>query len=130
MKLCRVLPWLLCALLAACGGDGLAAMKPEVDLEIVNQSSCNVENARARFGENVCAWGRLVSGATKIYLYFPHAITAEAELHWDEPGGHRAEKIDLGKIYPRGKSGRLTFTLRDDRVETGFCEKSAPGARQ
>ena len=36
MKLFLVLPWLLCALLAACGGNGLAAMKPEIDVEIVN----------------------------------------------------------------------------------------------
>lgn len=124
MKLFRVLPWLLCALLAACGGNGLAAMKPEIDVEIVNQSSRNLENAQARFGENACAWGRLVRGATAIYLYFPHAITAQAGLHWDEPSGHRAEKIDLSKIYSRGKSGRLTFTVHEDRVEVGFREKS------
>lgn len=44
---------------------------------------------------------------------------------WDEPGGHRVEKLDLRKIYPPGKSGRLTFTVHDDRVEAIFREKSA-----
>lgn len=124
MKSVRLLPWLICALLAACGGSGLAAMKPEVDLEIINQSSRHLENSQVRFGDQTCAWGRLVKTATAIYLYYPHPITAQAELHWDEAGGHRVEKLDLSKTYPAGKSGRLTFTVYDGRVEVVFREKS------
>ena len=124
MKPERLLPWLLCVLLTGCGSNGLAAMKPEVDVEIINQSSHNLENTQARFGGNVCAWGRLVKTASAGYGFYPHPITAQTELHWDEPGGHRVEKLDLRKIYPPGKSGRLTFTVYDGRVEVSFREKS------
>lgn len=122
MKSIRVLLWLICALLAACGGSGLAAMKPEIDVEIVNKSSRDLGNAEVRFGERVCGWGSVGKTFTKIYLFYPHPITAQAELHWYESGGHRLEKLDLSKTYPTGKSGRLTFTVYDGRVEVNFRE--------
>lgn len=90
---------------------------------MVNQSARDLENAEARFGDHVCKWGSVVKTASKSYMYYPHPITAQMELHWDA-AGHRVEKIDLSKIYPRGKSGRLTFTVYDDRVEVNFREKN------
>ncbi len=124
MKLDVLLIGCFCVLLAACSGRGLAAMKPEVDVEIVNQSSHSLENAKARFGDYACEWGWVAKSGTKGFGFYPHPITAETVLHWDEEGKHRVEKIDLLKIYPRGKSGRLTFTVYDGRVEARFREKS------
>jgi hypothetical protein len=115
---------LLCILLVGCGSNGLAAMKPEVDAEFINKSSRDLHNTKVYFGERICEWGNVGKTFTAIYLYYPHPITARAELHWDESEGHRVEKLDLSKIYPAGKSGRLTFTVYDDRVEVTFREKS------
>ena len=122
MKTEHLLPWLLCVFLTACGTTGLASvLKMEVD--IVNQSSRDLQEARVRFGNFDCKWGWVVKTATKSYLFYPHPITAQTELHWDDEGKHRMEKIDLTKIYPSGKSGRLTFTVFDGRVEATFREK-------
>jgi len=124
MKLSAMFVGLLCLLLVGCGSGVLAAVKPEVDVEIVNKSSHDLENAKARFGDHACDWGWVIKTATKGYGFYPHPITARAELHWDESGGHRVEKLDLSKIYLPGKSGRLTFTVYDGRVEVTFREKS------
>ena len=64
--------------------------------------------------------------AANNFLSHPHPIAAQTELHWDEDGKPRMEKLDLRKIYARGKSGRLTFTVYDGRVEVIFREKSSP----
>jgi hypothetical protein len=94
-----------------------------MEVEIVNQSSRDLQNTKARFGDYAFEWGSVVKGGTKGFGFYPHPITAQTELHWDEAGGHRMEKIDLSKIYPPGKSGRLTFTVFDGRVEATFREK-------
>lgn len=127
MNLRTLFAGLLCLLLAGCGNRGLAAVKPEIDVEIINKSSRDLENAMARFGDNACEWGWVIKKATKVYGFYPHPITAKVELHWDESGGHRVEKLDLTKIYPRGKSGRLTFTVYDERVEVSFRGKTHAG---
>ena len=113
---------LFCLLLGGCGGSGIAARKLEVDVEIINQSSRDLKNAKARFGDYACEWGWVIKTATKGFGFYPHPITAETELDWDEEGMHRVERIDLRKIYPSGKSGRLTFTVYDGRVEVSFRE--------
>jgi len=120
MKIIPLWFFLFCTLLDGCAGSGLAAMKPEVDVEIVNKSSCNLGNAKAYFGDYVCEWGSVIVSTRKGFGFYPHPITPQTELHWDEAGGHRVEKIDLSKIYPPGKSGRLTFTVYDGRVEATF----------
>jgi hypothetical protein len=97
---------------------------PQLELEVSNSGSRSVQNTFAKFGDNLCSWGWVSAGATKSYLHFPHPITPDAEMHWDEEGKHRVEKLDLRKIYPPGKSGRLTFTVHDDRVEVTFREKT------
>ncbi len=56
-----------------------------------------LENTTARFVENACAWGRLVKAATAIYLFYPHPLTAETELSWDEAGGQLAEPVAFGE---------------------------------
>jgi hypothetical protein len=122
MKFNRFISCVVWAWLAGCGSNGFAGI-PEMEIEIVNQSSHRLENALARFGEYKCVWGYV--GKTASYMLYPHPITAQAELQWDENGKHRAEKIDLRKIYPRGKSGRLTFAVHDDRVEVSFRETPA-----
>lgn len=120
MKTEHLLPWLLCVFLTACGTSGLASVL-KVEVEIVNQSSRSLENTLARFGGYECKWGYV--GKSASYMFYPHPITAQTELHWDDEGKHRMEKIDLSKIYPAGKSGRLTFTVFDGRVEATFREK-------
>lgn len=111
-------------LLASCSQSRLALVKPDIDVEIVNVSSHDLSNAKVHFGENVCGWGWVGKAATKGFGFYPHPITAQAELHWDEAGRHRVEKLDLGKIYPPGRSGRLTFTVKDGGVAVSFQERS------
>jgi len=121
MKLDALMVGFFCVLLAACGSSGLLAMKPAVEVEVINQSSHDLRNTEARFEDHGCKWGAVVRNTSASYMYCPYPITAQLELHWDVATGHRAEKLDLGKIYPRGKSGRLTFTVYNDRVEANFC---------
>jgi len=101
---------MFCVLLAASSSNGLAVMKPDVDVEIVNHSMRRLENAQARFGEHICKWGWVIKRAG--YGFYPHRITENAELSWDDEGKHKVENIDLRTIYPPGRSGRLTFTAR------------------
>jgi hypothetical protein len=95
-----------------------------MEVEIDNQSSRALENTQARFGDNVCKWGHVGKKYSASYMFYPHPITAKTELHWDENGKHRVEKLDLSNIYSAGKSGRLTFTVYDGHVEVSFREKS------
>ncbi len=123
MKLKLFFIALYCFLLVGCGNSGIAGVKPEIDVEIINLSSRDLENAKAHFGQYVCEWGWVVKNATKGFGFYPHPITPETKLHWDEEGKNRVEKLDLQKIYQAGISGRLTFTIRDERVEVSFRER-------
>jgi hypothetical protein len=114
---------LFCFLLVGCDADGLTAVKAEVHVEIVNRSSQMLQNAKAIFGDYECEWGVVGKTFSKDYGFYPKPITPQAELQWDENGKARSEKIDLRKIYPPGKSGRLTFTVYDGRVEASFKAK-------
>jgi hypothetical protein len=99
-------------------------MKPAVEVEMVNESSGDLEYAEAQFGDYVCKWGFVMRATSASYMYYPHPITTQTELHWDAAGIHRTQKLDLSKVYPPGKSGRLTFTVYEDRVVVDFQEKS------
>jgi len=122
MKANTIMLSLFCVLLLGCDTDGLTSM-PKIEVEIINHSTRELEYAVARFGKYDCKWGRVGKTFSASYMFYPHPITSDAELHWDEPNGLRMEKIDLRKIYPPGKSGRLTFTVYDDRVEVTFREQ-------
>jgi len=119
MKL-NALLGIYCLLLGSCSGGGLSVLKPAVDVEIVNQSTRDLQNAGVRFGEHTCEWGVVGQKMTKIYMLYPHPIPTHAELQWEEPKGRRVEKLDLSNVYRRGESGRLTFNVYDDRVEVSF----------
>jgi hypothetical protein len=101
---------------------GCAAMesRPQVDVEIINKSSHDLENAQAVFGDFACKWGWVVKTTTAVYAFYPHPITASAELQWDEDGKHHVEKLDLRDCYKPGDAGRLTFTVLDGRTEVRF----------
>ncbi len=116
---------LLCTLLFASMGCQVMVMHIEVDVSVENRSSRDIENARARFGGFACSWGLLSSGAKKIHGQYPHPITAEAELHWEVNGQHKSRKFDLRELYSPGRSGRLAFTIYDDRAEVSFRELSS-----
>jgi hypothetical protein len=124
MNLLSFFPRVLLAVLFIETGCGSIAMQPEVNVSIENKSARLLENVRAHFGEYECAWGLVAAGATKIYGHYQHPITRETELHWDEAGGHRVQKLELGKIYPPGKSGRLSFTIYEGHAEVEFREVS------
>lgn len=97
-------------------------MRPAVEVEIVNRSSRDLENAEARFGDYACKWGSVLKGTSASYMYYPHPISDQVVLHWHAEGSRRMEMLDLGKVYPRRKPGRLTFTVYDDRVAVSFRE--------
>jgi hypothetical protein len=109
-----------CCLLASCLGSRGASSKPDVDIQIINMSSVDIENAGAQMGAHQCKWGWVVKGGSKSYLSFPHAIGLEVTLTWDEQSRHRTEKMDLKKVYREGTSGRLIFTIYDERVAAEF----------
>lgn len=119
-------PWsyllaLLFIPLAACG---MVLRKPAIEVTMINSTSRIFREARVHFGSNLCEWGTVVPTGNAGYMHYPHPITPEAELRWEEDGGRQVRKLDLKKIYPTGKSGQLVFTVFDDRVEVKFTEKT------
>jgi hypothetical protein len=119
----RILQIVLCAFLAGLTACSTMSAEPKIDVAIENKSSKDVDNTRARFGQYECSWGFLSVDAKAINGQYPHPITAETELHWDMAGQQKEQKFDLSKVYPKGKSGRLTFTVFDDRAEVAFREE-------
>lgn len=117
-----VLFGVLCALLFITLSCQAMAMRPDVDVSVENKSSRDIENVRARFGEYACSWGKVGRTFKAIYGLFPHPITPDTELHWDVDGQHKVKVFELRKTYPLGKSGRLSFTIYDDRAEVHFRE--------
>jgi hypothetical protein len=99
-------------------------MKPDVGVEVINHSSYLLENALVRFGDYACEWGYVAKDSEAWYGFYPHPITADVELRWDEAGKHRVVKLDLRKIYSTGESERLTFVVSDERVDASFKEGS------
>ena len=122
MNLPRLLNYGLCILLLFGTGCESIAMQPEVDVSVENKSSLDIANVRARFGDYACSWGNVGRTFKAIYGQYPHPITVETELHWDVDGQHKVQKFDLRKAYLPGKSGRLSFTVYDDRAEVSFRE--------
>lgn len=119
----------LCGALAlglsfACHG-ALPGSRPEVEVELYNRSSHELREARVIFGEFDCGWGLVGPTFSKSYLAFPHPITAEARLEWQEQGRTRSERLDLRAVYVAGQSGRLTFTVADGRVSVAFKPRPA-----
>lgn len=123
MRFACLLGVFLGTLLVGCGTGTLFSR--QVDIGIVNESSKDFITAVLRFGPNDCNLSPVAKTASKVFLFFPDPVTPEAELRCTTPTGPRVEKIDLRKIYPGGKSGRLTFTVFDDRVEVTFLERSS-----
>ena len=91
MKLARPPAALLALLLFSYGTKGIADMKAEIDVEVINRSSHDMDDVSAHFGEYTCGWGWVVRNSTKDYAFYPHPITFDSELHWNEEGKHRLE---------------------------------------
>jgi hypothetical protein len=110
-------------MLAAVVSTGCMTMagSPKVDVEIVNHSSHDFENAKADFGSFECKWGWVIKTTTAVYAFYPHPITAKAVLSWSEKErGPQSVELDLVDSYPQGAAGRLTFTVSDSGVKVGF----------
>lgn len=97
--------------------------KPAIDVIAQNKSQVELNEVCIQFGKSNCEFGVVIPGTSAGYLYYPHPITPDAELSWLEGERKQVRKIDLRKIYPKGKSGKLTFTVFPDRVEVIFKEK-------
>lgn len=96
---------------------------PWRDVEIENQSSKDIDQARVRFGEYECSGGFVGKTFSKTHMNYPHPITEEAEVHWVVDGKPKQEKLDLRSIVPKGKPGTLIFTIHDERVTARFTER-------
>lgn len=110
-------------LLTGCSVSGLVGVKPDVDVEIYNLTSRNLMNAEVRFEKYACQWGTVAAHTSASYLFFPHLITSKSELHWDLNGEHFVETLDLTKVYRPRSSGRLIFTIHDEKADVSFKEK-------
>ena len=119
--LLKRLPGLLLLGLFGCGA---ISASPEIYLAVVNKSSFNLENVRARFGSYGCMWGYVGKTFTKSQGVYSHPITEEAELHWEEGGKGNIWKITTSGVYKSGTSGALTFTVYDKEIEVSFKDTS------
>jgi hypothetical protein len=119
IRLCGALALLLSF---ACHGSLLGA-RPEVEVEVRNQSALELRNVRVVFGDFVCAWGQVGPTFSKSYLAFPHPITADARFEWEEQGRRRSQPFDLRPVYVDHQAGRLTFTVSGNGVSVAFKPK-------
>lgn len=117
MKVTPLWALLVLGFLIGCAGAAPGAVSTEV--EVVNESAWNAREARVSFGAHECPWGVVSRGKSKSYLFFPHPITAEAVVAWDDDRGTHRHRVDLTKVYQK-KPGRLTFALRDNEVAARF----------
>lgn len=116
IRLCGALALLLSC---ACHGSLLLG-RPEVEVEVRNQSTAELRNVRVVFGDHVCAWGHVGPTFTKSYLAYPHPITADAVFEWEEQGRRRSERLDLRNVQVPHQAGRLTFTVSSSGVSVAF----------
>ena len=122
-KVTLIWPLLMLALFG-CSIAGI--VHPRIDIEFENQSSNDMENTSVHFGKFECRVGALARTALAGYGDFPHPITANTEVHWDVRGTHHMEKLDLDKIFEKGKGGTLMFTITDQGVKVDFNRKRVP----
>ncbi len=94
----------------------------EVDVAILNLSSSDIEDVKAKFGATACSWGFVGRTFKAINGLYPHPITATAELRWMVGTVEKSQVIDLGGAFPAGRNGELLFTVFDDRAEATFRE--------
>jgi hypothetical protein len=118
-RIIQLCAWLALGLNSACHGV-FPGSRPEVEVELYNRSATEMRDARVFFGGFACDWGNLGPTFSKSYLAFPHPITAEARLEWQEQGRLRSERLDLRGVYAIGQSGCLTFTVAAGRVTVAF----------
>ena len=106
--------------LIGCTTHGLAALRPDVDVAILNRTSKPLEKAAVHFGKNYCAWGWVAVGGNAVYLLYPYPITENASLEWIHGDLKKSRQIDLKGIYPKGKNGRINFVVEDSTVTAVF----------
>ncbi|MEY4201838.1 MAG: hypothetical protein RLZZ265_3578 [Verrucomicrobiota bacterium] len=100
--------------------------RPRVDIAFVNHSSADLEAVCARFGQYECGVGHLGRTFLAGYGNFRHPITNDVEVRWEVNRTLKVERLDLRKVYPPGRAGRLTFTITDKGVSAGFAVEPAP----
>ena len=117
MKPTHLVSWLVCVLLTACGGGELVSMSSKMDVEIINQSSRDLQNALARFGDYDCKLGYVGKTFTAGYGFFPHPITPDTELHWDEDEG----QAEIAR--PKGDGGHGRCKTRERQGPSHECSR-------
>ena len=98
--------------------------RPRVDIAFVNHSSTDLKAVGARFGQYECGVGHLGRTFLAGYGDFRHPITNDVEVRWEAKGTLKGERLDLRKMYPHGRAGRLTFTITDKGVSASFAAES------
>jgi hypothetical protein len=106
-----------------CVRGSMAAAAFNLEVEIVNRSASTLTDTQIHFGKDRCEWGVVVKNGRKVYGSYQDPIPSRAEFHCEVNGQHRVEYLDLKNVYPSRRSGRLTFTVYDDRVEPSFLER-------
>jgi hypothetical protein len=94
----------------------------KIDIELKNSSSNDAEEGEIYFGKYFvfgphCFVGKSYS---KTYIDYPDVNGSSAEVEWTSKGTKHDKTVDFRKVMPEKKSGQLTFTIFDDRVEVSF----------
>lgn len=122
-KLSLCLTMLLLVLQIGCATFNIG--RPRVDIAFVNHSSADLEAVSARFGQHECGVGLLGRTFLKGFGDFGHPITNDVEVRWEVNRTLKVERLDLRKVYPPGRAGRLTFTITDKGVSASFAVEPA-----
>jgi len=94
----------------------------KTDITLNNSASNNIQEADVTFGEYVlfnppCSIGK---GYGATYVDYPYLSGTNADVEWISKGTKFKKTVDFEKVMPKSKSGLLTFTICDDRVEVRF----------
>ena|SRR5258706_593721 len=104
------------------GCSVFSGMARQIDVVLKNQTPSDIKEAEIYFGEYfVFGEHHLVGkGHGSTYLDYPHVNGTKAEVHWKIGEKEPVKEVDFGKILPKGKSGKLVFTIKGEAVEVEF----------
>jgi hypothetical protein len=94
----------------------------KIDITLKNASSNDAEKCEIFFG-NFFVFGpeRFVGkGHSATYSNYLNVNGSTAEVEWTSKATRNKKIVDFKNVLPEKKSGQLTFTILDDRVEVNF----------
>lgn len=117
MTIRSLLICLLLTMLLACKQQS----NTSIDIAFRNQTTNELDFVEASFGENTCSSGVLIPNALSVTIGYRYQITQVARVRWKATNGVvKIKEVTVNGIVPPRTSGRMTFSIHEDRVVVTF----------